>query len=114
MNVIFNIILLKYVGPIGSAIATAICYFVLWIYRIINTHKIINIKYEVNRIILTVILLIINTIVITLQINLWYIFSIVIVILIIAVNLKNVIIFFKSGLKILREKFNQLKEKRRR
>lgn len=112
LNVIFNIILLKLVGPIGSAIATTICYFVLWIYRVINTRKIIRIKYEIHKIILTVILLLINTIVITLQIHLWYLFSIIIVLLIIGVNIKNIMTFCKSCIKILKEKLNQLLEKR--
>jgi len=103
-NIFMNMILLNSIGPIGAAVATAICYFVLWIYRVFNTKKIIPIDYNIKAIILTVILLTINAIIVTIQIQLWYIFSTLISILIIVINFEYVVGFVKSIINMVKEK----------
>lgn len=111
LNIVLNVILLKYVGPIGAAIATTICYIILWIYRTINTRKVIKIEYEINKMLPTMILLLINTIVITLELKWWYIYTNIILLFIIGINFKNIIVFLNSVIKMVKEKIQQLKGK---
>lgn len=109
VNIILNIVLLKTMGPIGVAIATAICYSVLWIYRAIDTRKTVKLKYNFEIIIPTVILSIINTIILTLQVKLWYIYSFIIIVLIFIVNIKYISKFLGMIIKMMKEKMVELK-----
>lgn len=111
LNIAMNIILLKLIGPIGAAIATATCYLILWIYRTNNTKKIIIIEYNNKMIALTVILAIINVIIITTQIKLWYIYSVIIVIIIIILNFEYVNTLGKMIIKLIKEKIQKLTTK---
>lgn len=49
LNVILNIILIKPMGPLGAAIATAVSSYVVWFFRIRHTKKYINLKLELGR-----------------------------------------------------------------
>ncbi len=104
LNLFLNIILLKYIGAIGAAIATTICYMILWLYRVFNTRKIVEIQYNLKIVIPTIILLIINTIIITIQVKLWYCYTTIILIIMIGINLKNFIIFTKSIVTLLKDR----------
>ena len=104
LNLFLNIILLKYIGAIGAAIATTICYMILWLYRVFNTRKIVEIQYNLKIVIPTIILLIINTIIMTIQVKLWYCYTTIILIIMIGINLKNFIIFTKSIVTLLKDR----------
>lgn len=104
VNVCFNVILLNRMGPIGAAVSTTICYFILWIFRAMNTRKIVKIEYDFSRMIPTILLTIVETILVTLQIKFWLLFSIGIVIAIVMINLKYMIGFMKSMIKLLQDK----------
>lgn len=46
INILFNIILIKYIGLYAASISTFIGYLIAMIYRIIDTQKYLNIKYN--------------------------------------------------------------------
>ena len=104
LNIFLNIICLKYIGPIGAAIATAICYLILWLYRAIDTRKMVEICYDFKSIIVTVLLLIVNTIIITMEIKLWYLYSIILLALIVFINRKRIISFTRLAIGMIKEK----------
>ncbi|MBP3627787.1 MAG: oligosaccharide flippase family protein [Clostridia bacterium] len=66
-----NILLVAFlkIGIIGSAIATSIGYFVLWIIRIKSTKKIVPIFYNIKKMFSCVLLIILQAILITLNVN---------------------------------------------
>lgn len=49
VNLFLNIILIKFVGVIGAAIATAISYFAVWLIRMVNAKKYIRLKINIRR-----------------------------------------------------------------
>lgn len=49
VNIVLNIILIKFFGVIGVAIATAISYFVVWAIRMVNAKKYITLKINIKR-----------------------------------------------------------------
>ncbi|MHA9740499.1 lipopolysaccharide biosynthesis protein [Robinsoniella peoriensis] len=49
INIIVNLLLIKYLGLYAASISTFIGYFVTMIYRIIDTKKYLNIKYNIKQ-----------------------------------------------------------------
>ena len=64
INVLFNIILISFIGGQGAAIATFFSYFVIWLVRMINSYKILKLKWNVAGDIISYIILIIQIILI--------------------------------------------------
>lgn len=62
-----NLLLVVYfkIGILGSAIASATSYFVLWISRIISTQKIVPIKYELSKTVIATVLLLMQAVITT-------------------------------------------------
>lgn len=44
INVILNLVFTPIYGAMGAAVATAVCYFVVWIYRLIQSKNILNLE----------------------------------------------------------------------
>lgn len=61
-NIILNLILTPTLGPLGAAIATAICYFEVWIIRYWHSKKYIKFKINIFRDLLTYVLLLFQSI----------------------------------------------------
>lgn len=62
INIVLNFIFTPIYGAMGAAVATAICYFVVWILRFIQSQKYIKLKINIQRDIVSYTLLIIQTI----------------------------------------------------
>lgn len=62
VNLILNLILVKMIGAIGAAIATAICYFVVWALAIYHVKKYMKIKIKLYRDLSSYIILVIQAI----------------------------------------------------
>ena len=48
INIIFNFILVYFIGIMGAAISTALSYFIVWLVRFINLKKYIKLKVNVK------------------------------------------------------------------
>lgn len=57
LNVVLNFILIPVIGPYGAAIATAVSFVVVFVIRVINTKKFVNIKINYFTFIPSVVLL---------------------------------------------------------
>lgn len=77
INLALNFLLIKSFGVIGCAVATAVSYFVLWISRAFDTHKIVAIKHKYFTTVFAVIILCLQCILISLQLPFAYIISII-------------------------------------
>lgn len=56
INILINVVLIKYIGLYAASISTAISYFVMMIYRHIDLKKYINIKFEKNLLLKTILI----------------------------------------------------------
>ena len=65
-NIVLNIILTPLMGPLGAAIATTICYCVTWVFRYIHAKKIIKLRVNLGRDIVTYTLLVVQSLVLLL------------------------------------------------
>ena len=62
-NIVLNLILTPWMGALGAAIATAVCYFVVWVMRYWHSKKFIKLKINLKRDLLTYVLLVVQAIV---------------------------------------------------
>lgn len=68
-NVIFNLILTPIMGPLGAAIATALSYFEVWLFRYLHSRRYIKIKINMFRDIITYFLLGFQSIILLVEMN---------------------------------------------
>ena len=57
-NIILNLIMTPFMGALGAAIATAVCYFVVWVIRYWHSKKFIKLKIRLKRDLVTYALLV--------------------------------------------------------
>ncbi len=69
VNLLLNIVLVPKVGVLGAGIATAISYFVLWMIRVKDTRKIVEIRYRKLPMTLAVLILIGQTVLMSLEVD---------------------------------------------
>lgn len=62
INIILNIVLVPFIGAMGSSFATMVCYIVIWAIRFIQSKKYIHLKINVKKDVLAYVLLIVQSI----------------------------------------------------
>ncbi len=104
INIVVNVLFIKYIGLYAASISTAVSYFIMMIYRHIDLKKYINIKYEDGLVIKTVLIF-------TFSIILYYqknlilnIINLIVVVIYAIVMNKD---FLNSGKKLLLSKFGR-------
>lgn len=99
VNIILNFILVPYLGALGASISTAVCYIVVWVIRLLQAHKYINLRINLKRDIFTYALLIVQTVILLLlpdNIEM-YIIQFVIICLIVLLYMKDILFVIKGG-----------------
>lgn len=66
-NIVLNLVMTPFMGALGAAIATAVCYFVVWVIRYWHSKKIIKLKINFKRDLITYVLLAAQSIVLLLE-----------------------------------------------
>lgn len=66
-NIVLNLIMTPFMGALGAAIATAFCYFIVWMIRYWHSKKFIKLKIRLKRDLITYVLLVIQSIVLLLK-----------------------------------------------
>lgn len=69
VNLVLNLILVERIGVLGAGIATACSYFVLWMIRIKDTRRIVKIHYRKLPMIAAVLILIGQTVLVSMNVN---------------------------------------------
>ena len=69
INIALNFILIPVMGIMGASIATLVSYFVLWVVRIFDTSKIVKIKYNIPVIIVSNLIVVLQTVFICLDLD---------------------------------------------
>lgn len=103
LNIILNIILIKFIGVIGAAIATLFSIFCVWIIRIFKVKKYIKLNLNLKNDVLAYVILIIQAIVFLLIKNVLLLYCIEILLLFVEISLyrkqiKKIIYLFKNKL----------------
>jgi O-antigen/teichoic acid export membrane protein len=93
------------IGIVGSAIATACSYFVLWVVRIVSTGKIVPLFYKKNKMIIAVLILTVQAVLATLNLNgaLTYALSSVAFVLLFLLFIKDIIGLIRFALSFLKK-----------
>lgn len=96
LNIVFNIILIPSIGIYGAAFGTMLSFAVIWILRIKDTKKFVNIKLNVKNLLLTLIIIFIQIGVLYINLDFEYLLQLSLLSIIIIINLKEIkLIIFK-------------------
>ena len=79
VNLVLNLVLVEKIGVLGAGIATACSYFVLWVVRMKDTGRIIKIHYKKLPMLIAVLILIAQTVLVSLNRNITLTYGICIV-----------------------------------
>lgn len=90
LNVVLNWTFIKLYGTLGAAIATALSFIVVWLFRFILSQKIVKIKINVVSTIISYTLFLVTAIVTTFESNYTYIVSIISLLVIVIINIKDI------------------------
>lgn len=97
VSVTLNLILIPLIGTMGATIANAFSYFVLWIVRIFNTGRIVRIKYDIVRVVLSTLIIIAQAVLVCADLDLYITYSVCA-----AATVAVVLIYFKHLMSILK------------
>lgn len=102
-NIILNIILIPSMGALGAAIATAICYWVTWWLRYIQSKKYIVLRVNIKRDYVSYILLALQAIIL-LQIegNIVFLIEAILFLIIVLLYIKDFVQVIRKGINIIR------------
>jgi len=91
LNVVLNLILIRFLGVFGAAIATTASYFVIWILRIIDSRKIMKLNVNYFNFVFQTVLLIIEATVISAQIKYNIAISFIITAILLVINFRTLL-----------------------
>lgn len=99
-NVVLNLIMTPFMGALGAAVATAVCYFVVWVMRYWHSKKFIKLKISLKRDCITYVLLVLQALVLLMvKKNIWLYSSEVGIFLLIAILYRKDIMSVVSKVK---------------
>ena len=96
INVILCILLTKFLGIFGATIAISLSNFIIWTLRIIDSRKIMKMHINYLNITFQIMLLIIESIVISIQFQYYRLIAISITVIIVLINIKTIFYFLKN------------------
>lgn len=105
-NTVLNVILTPFMGPLGAAIATAISYCAVWIFRFFYSRKLINLHIDLKRDVISYTLLVIQSVVLLMISDnfILYMIQFVIFITILVLYRRDLILFIsKCKAKVLNQ-----------
>ena len=91
INICLNIILLKYLGVVGAALATAISFFVVWLFRIIIVQRITIIKPRIISSFFSYLFIVVSAILVTFDFKNSIYICLILLGITVAINYKNII-----------------------
>lgn len=86
VNVVANYFLIPVWGVQGAAVATSFSYLILWITRVISTCNIVKIKYNMRKIVVCSLLLVVQAVVQIFEVRGWFLWGILCVAVIVVMN----------------------------
>lgn len=104
INIVINVVLIKFIGLYAASISTAIAYLAMFIYRGIDCKKYVNFKLDKKMILELLIVFLITFIVYYMKVTVLNVLMFVVIILFTVIYNKK---SFKSILKILKRKFSK-------
>lgn len=106
-NIGLNAILISKIGAQGAAFSTFVSFLIVFIIRAIDVRKYIKIKMQPIRMIMSLILLVIQALIALRENNLWVLWELIVLFLLLMINLQNVL--FLSHNLLFQEKKNKKK-----
>ena len=107
INIILNIVLLKAIGTIGAAMATAISFALVWLIRIVLVQKIVRIRINIFTTVSTYVILTVLALIYTAEVPYWIVIYIIGICAVVLLNIKDIISIVKSMLLLVISKIKR-------
>jgi O-antigen/teichoic acid export membrane protein len=91
MNIILNIILIPVYDIQGAAIATLFSYIVMFSVRAVHSKSFIRMSYNFPKLAVNAVVVLLQTIIILMEIQNWFIYEMALLFIVIAINIKTVL-----------------------
>lgn len=104
INILLNLILIPIIGAIGAAIATLTSYLIVWLLRLLNSKRILDIKINNKKIVIITIILITQITVQLYNVPFYYLINIILLAFLILLNKKILLTLLKTSAKLGRAK----------
>ena len=101
VNITLNFALIPFLGAMGAAIATAICYALVFLIRVIDTRKYMRFNRLPLKTIINAVVIATQAVLMIMDVPLWWIYQIAAVVILVAVNGKDLIF---AVMKIIKRK----------
>ncbi len=95
-NILLNLSLIPFFGINGASIATMISFLIIWIFRIRDTKRYVDIKLDIKKLILNISIIIIQIIILYMNIKMNLILQMSMFLVIIILNNKEVMFIFRK------------------
>lgn len=99
INLVVDIALIKWIGLYAASLSTLVSYLFLCIYRIIDTRKFLNVKYDYKHIIITLLVVISQCVVCAQRMLILDIFNFIVGVIVFAVLNKDLLISYLNKMK---------------
>lgn len=106
INIFLNLMLIPILGAIGAAIATCLSYLIILSIRIVHSKKIMRLSLNLTKLIILILLVIIQIIIISVDREFSFLYSLIITVLILGIEHKNIKYFIINLFNFLRKKMN--------
>ncbi|MGR9522913.1 oligosaccharide flippase family protein [Priestia megaterium] len=106
INATLNVLLIPLMGINGASISTMLSFAIIWILRIIETRHFVQIKLNLKHFILTLFVLLVQIYTLYKNISYEYIIQIILFIIIIIINLKDIKVIGNRLIKVVNKKFH--------
>lgn len=107
INIILNFVLIKTIGTIGAAYATAVCFFIVWFVRVITIQKIVAVKIKIVQTILNYTLLFVAAFLFTIEFSYSYYLFAGVSAVIVALNFSTIVDLLKKTKQLIKNKLNK-------
>jgi O-antigen/teichoic acid export membrane protein len=108
INVVLNIILIPIIGINGAAIGTMLSFVAIWILRIIDTKRFVDIKFNVVKLVLTLVIIFIQAGVLYFNYKFEYLIQMSLLLIIILVNYHEIRVLLMKVIKIVVKKKSRM------
>lgn len=97
-NIVCNIVLVFFWGPIGAAISTALSYFLIWAIRIVNVKKYMSLKLNIKRDLLAYLILILQSMMIFTKLEYLHMYNLLLTFVICILYYKELSNYYSKGI----------------
>lgn len=107
LNLTLNLLLIPIMGIYGASVGTMISFLIIWIIRVIDTKKFVEIKLKVNKMVFNILVISLQIFILYMNLKFEFMIEIFLFILLLIINKSEIRILIKNSSRILKGKISK-------